>query len=348
MFTVTNKTEVNKAIQGNRLMFWIGVGCLFGSMTSLFIGGGSDPTTIFVFGYPMLFVGVVLTKRGAFNNRRHGQGGYRQPSEADIIENALSGVPPRYHLYNSMRIDKVVQDHLLVTSQGIILLMMKSQIGRLKAGRDLYRMKKGVLNWIGTLGEPSIGNPSRELGIEVKRVRKWFEKQGYEVPVDGIVCLYNPRAEIESVADMSFPVCTVKDLRQAVRQWETELNMTADEQREIEKLLVDTLPEPQKTEVNELLDMSPTKRASVLQAQEREKAELMAAKNAKRADKKRRPASAPAPKSAGTVSPLTGQRLGLNGKPLEEKEVARPKIRRVKSAPLRKPNPGAFGEDRKK
>jgi hypothetical protein len=344
MLTVTNKTEVKTVVRANRIMFWIGVGCLFGSMASLFMGGGNDPTLIFVFGYPMLILGVILTKRGAYNNRRQGLGGYKLPSEVEVIDNALGGVPPRYHLYSFLKIDKYTQDHLLITPQGVILIMMKAQLGRLKAGRDLYRLKKGVINWIGTLGEPALGNPSRELAVEVKRVRKWFEKQGYEVPVDGIVCFYNPRAEIESVADMSFPVCIVKDLRQAVRQWETELNMTADEQRELEKLLANTLSEPQKSEVIELLDMSPTKRASVLQAQEKEKAEVLAAKNAKKAEKKR----PVAPKPTGGVMSPNGQRVGINGKPLEEKEVARPKIRRRKSAPLKKPNPGAFGEYRKK
>jgi hypothetical protein len=345
MLTVTNKAEAETIVRGNRLMFWIGVGCLLGSMTSLFLAGGSDPTAIFVFGYPMLILGVILTKRGAYNNRRQGIGGYKMPSEVELIDNALGGVPPRYHLYSFIKMDKATQDHILITPQGVILLMMKAQLGKLKAGRDLYRLKKGAINWIGTLGEPSLGNPSRELSLEVKRVRKWFEKQGYEVPVDGIVCFYNPRAEIESVADMSFPVCMIKELRQAVRQWETELNMTADEQKELEKLLANTLPEPQKSEVLELLEMSPTKRASVLQAQEREKAELVAAKNAKKAEKKARPI---APKPTGGVTNPNGQRVGLNGKPLEQKEVARPKIRRRKSEPLKKPNPGAFGEYRKK
>lgn|GEM_PF-1819219 len=359
MFILTNKAEVKKRVFRNRLMFWLGVVGLIGSMITLIVStsipGTKDPVTgvtqqnsastyvIFFVGYPLLIAGVILSKRGSFNNKKFGRAGYKTQAEEKLIDEQLKGVPPRYHLYNYLTISGIPIEHLLVTPQGFVILHLKGQLGKLKAGRDLYRLKRGFVNFLGTIGEPGLGNPSQELSRQVKRLRSFFEAKGYDIPVDGVVVLTNPLTTIEAVEDMSFPVCLLKDLRLAIKEWQTELSMTSEEQLEVEKLLVQQLPAEEATPAEELLTMPASKRALLLAAEEKAEAEKLV--KAEKPKKPEKPQIADKTKKPVTTSnvPQPGQRLGLNGKPLPPKTVVdKPKKRATE--PLRKPNPGAFGD----
>jgi hypothetical protein len=369
VFIVTNKAAVARGIQRNRFLFWLGVGCLVGSMGSLLLG--ADPSRasfVFILGYPLLAAGVILSKRGSFNNRAYGVGGYKLKSEEVMINETLKGVPPRYHLYNYVTIDGVTIDHLLVTPLGLMLIMIKQHVGKVKADHDSYRRKGSVITSIGTFGEPGIGSPSRDLTAQVKKVREWFEKEGFDLPTDGVVVF--PYAEIIGAEEMSFPVCTMPELRQAIRGWGTDLLMNSDEQLEVEKLIVQQLPAEQVKETEELLEMPASKRAALLAAAEREKAEVARQATAKDKDKERATANAdkkkekevagvsaaanaknkPEPKTATTgtnANPYGTQRLGINGKPLPPKMV-REKPHKRNVAPLPKITPGAFGDNEKR
>lgn len=347
MFVVTNKTEVARRISRNRLLFWVGIGCLVASMSSLLVG--ADPAhagIVFVLGYPLLIAGVILSKRGSFNNRRFGIGGYKLRSETTMIDEALKGVPPRYHLYNYVTIDGVTIDHLLVTPLGLMLIAVKPYLGKVKAGHDNYRRKNSIIVTVSSVGEPGLGNPSREMAFQVKKVRGWFEKQGYDLPTDGVIVF--PFAEIIGAEEMSFPVCHINDLRAAIRGWGTELLMNSDEQRDIEKLLVQQLPPADAKEAEEMVEMSPAKRATLAAAAEREKAEqVRQAKEREQAKKKREPVAARQTIAPAQPDPMMPQRLGLNGKPLKPK-TPREKIIKRDVAPLPKVNPGAFGDTTKR
>ncbi|MEI6043428.1 MAG: nuclease-related domain-containing protein [Chloroflexota bacterium] len=338
MLVITNQAFVDKQISRNRLLFWIGVGCLLASMVALFLGAGV-PMLVFLFGYPLLILGVILTKRGAFGNRRHGVGGYQTKSEAVEIEAVLKNVPPRFHLYNWVTIGEELYEHVLVTPNGIMLLLVKGQFGKVKAGHDHFRLKQGAIGWIGSLGEPLMGNPSKDLARQVKTLRTWFEGQGYELPTDGIIIFNNPRSEILGAEEMSFPVCLMHDLKLAVRGWETELNMSIQEQQEVEKLLIKNLPTEQAVKVEQLIQVPEYKRKALMEAEKPEKVEkkdLVAT-----AKERAKTAKAASPLTPGTSA--ANQRLGLNGKPLPPK-VEKPRKARRDVAPLPKINQGAFGE----
>ena len=347
MLVVTNQAEVDKRVNRGRIFFWAGVVCLVGSMISLLFGAG-QPALVFVLGYPLLIVGVILSKRGAFNNRRHGVGGYQAKSEEVQIEEELKGVPPRYHLYNWLTIGDRIYEHVMVTPNGILVLMLKGQVGKVKAGHDHIRLKQGVMGWIGSLGEPLLGSPSREMVAQVKALREWFEEQGYQLPCDGIIVFSNPRSEILVAEEMSFPVCHLHDLRQAVRTWETELNMSIAEQQEIEKLIIKSLPTEQAEKVEQLAQMPEYKRKALMDAAAAEKTDKKKDKEREK-DKEKElvPTIREKAKAVKAASPLTpgamNQRTGLNGKPLPPK-VEKPRRARRDVEALPKINPGAFGE----
>lgn len=358
MFIVTNKTEVAKRIRRNRLMFWLGMGCLLGSMLSLF--ASADPrgaTFVFIFGYPLLAIGVILSKRGSFNNRRYGVGTVNIKSEDQMIDDALKGVPNRYHLYNYVNFGGTVVDHLLVTPIGLMIVNVKPYTGKVKVGHDNYRRKNSVLATVAAFGEPALGNPSRDTATTVKKVRAWFEQNGYDLPTDGVIVF--PFSEIIGGEEMSFPVCHAGDLKQAIRGWGTELLMDSGEQKDIEKLIIQQLPADEAKEAEAEIELTPAKRhaaerekmeavrQAAREAKEKEREEAKAKAKAQAEERKKNPeaaATAATSASANTFDPYRPQRLGLNGKPLPVKP---PKEKRQKRdvAPLPKVNKGAFGND---
>ena len=369
LLSISNKAEVMRQTKRNRLFFWLGVAGLLASMVTLIASAGNASLAglVFILGYPFLILGLVLSKRGAFNNRRHGVGGYKIKSESDMIAETLEGVPPRYHLYNWVKLGDLGIEHLLVTPLGLMILMVKGQMGDIKAGHDHVRRKLGFANWFATLGEPGIGQPSQELAKQVKALRSWYEGQGYEIPVDGTIVFTNPRTKILAAEEMSFPVCHLHDLKQVVRGWETELNMSVSEQQEIEEQIIKGLPAAESDEARSLAQMPGFKRTAMLNAQKAVVPVMKSKEAAKVAVKEEAPKPRLTPEERerlrleriraneekgrrpAPVNPMSppepGKRVGLDGRVREAKPaVAEKKPAKRRAEPLRKPPPGAFGD----
>jgi hypothetical protein len=376
ILSISNKAEVARHIKRNRRVFWVGVVALIAAMITLLITAWLPTLSglVFLLGYPFLILGLVMSKRGSFHNRRHGMGAIKIQSEADLLADVLEGVPPRYHLYSWLKLGDLPVDHLLVTPMGLLIIMAKSQIGDYRVSHDRYKRKSGLGIWFATVGEPGVGMASQEMAQQVKKLRTWFEQKGYELPVDGVVVFTNPRTKILDAEDMSFPVCHLNDLKAAVRGWETELNMSSVEQQEIEDLIMETLPSEQVAEVRALAQLPSYKRNALLRAQqeaEKEKDSKKKEKEAALAKEKAKAEAAVKPKltpeereklrleriranqekGRQPVNPMTGmmqepgKRVGIDGKVREDRPTVvekKPPKRRVE--PLRKPTPGAFGD----
>lgn len=370
ILSVNNKVEVARQIKRNRIIFWVGVVALLASMVTLLVSAGEPALAglVFLLGYPFLILGLVMSKRGAYHNRRFGLGAVKLKNESDLIADELQTVPPRYHLYNWIKLGDVAVDHLLVTPMGLMIILAKGQMGDIKAENDRYRRKAGMSIWFATLGEPGVGMPSNELAQQVKKLRAWFEQKGYEIPVDGVVVFTNPRTKILSAEEMSFPVCQLHDLKQAIRGWETELNMTVAEQQEIEDLIIQTLPAEVADEARSLAQMPGYKRAALLRTQQ-EKGKDSKDKTKEVAKEKAKIEPAPKPKltpeererlrleriraaeekGRQPANPMAmqepGKRIGLDGKVREDKPaVIEKKLPKRRVEPLRRPTPGAFGD----
>ncbi len=392
LLSISNKVEVDRQTKRNKVFFWLGVAGLLLSMTTLLLSAGNASLAglVFLLGYPFLIIGLVLSKRGAFNNRRHGIGGYKIKSESALISEELASIPPRYHLYNWINLkdlapaegipapkkknsfslvgnkNELFIEHLLVTPLGLMIIMSKNQMGDIKAGHDHYRRKMSLTSRFASLGEPGLGKPSLELSKQVKTVRSWFESRGYEIPVDGVVVFNNPRTKILGAEEMSFPVCHMHDLKQVVRGWETELNMSVAEQQEIEDLIIKSLPASEADEARTLAQMPGFKRMALLNAQKAAASskEKDAVKEKKALPKEEAPKPKLTPeererlrlekiraaeeKGRQPVNPYApvepGKRVGINGKVREVRPATPERKATRRTEPLRKPPPGAFGD----
>jgi hypothetical protein len=365
LLSVSNKVEVARQIKINRLFFWIGIIGLAAAMGILFVNAG-NPYLVFL-GYPFLILGLILSKRGSFNNRRHGVGGYKVASEDALIANALDGVPPRYHLYSWIKLGGLSIDHLLVTPGGLMIIKACSQMGDFKMSNDVYRRKAGLATWFATVGEPSIGNPTRELNDQIKKLREWFAQKGLELPVDGVVVFMLPRTKILEAAEMSYPVCKLDQLKLAIRGWETDLNMTVPQQQQVEDYILEALPTGVAEEARTLAQLPSYKRAALLSSKQAAEKSKTATKE-KAAEKPAEPA-APKPRltpeererlrlerikaaqekgrqGVNPYKPLEpGMKMGKDGKVREVKpSIVEKKPPRRRVEPLHRPTPGAFGE----
>jgi hypothetical protein len=363
LLSVANKVEIDRQVKLNRLFFWLGIVGLVAAMAVLFLFAGN--ATLVFLGYPFLILGLIFSKRGSFNNRRHGIGGYKIASEEKLLASALDGSPSRYHLYSWLKFGNLSVDHLLVTPGGLMIIKACSQMGDFKMSNDTYRRKAGIATWFATVGEPGIGNPTQELNNQVKKLREWFQQKGLEVPVDGVVVFMLPRTKIVQAEEMSYPVCKLEQLKQAVRGWETELNMTVPQQQQLEDYILETLPADVAAEARSLAQLPSYKRAAVLNP---DKAKVEKEKP-KAVEKKAPEPAAPKPrltpeereklrqerikaaqekglKGHNPYLPLEpGQKMGKDGKVREVKPTVvekKPPRRRVE--PLRQPTPGAFGD----
>jgi hypothetical protein len=364
LLSVTNKVEINRQVKINRLFFWIGIIGLAAAMAVLFLFAG-NPYLVFL-GYPFLIIGLILSKRGSFNNRRHGVGGYKIASEEKLIASALDGSPARYHLYSWIKLGGVTIDHLLVTPGGLMIIKACSQMGDFKMANDNYRRKAGLATWFATVGEPGIGNPTQELNNQVKKLHAWFAEKKLEIPVDGVVVFMLPRSKVLGAEEMSYPVCKLDQLKQAIRGWETELNMTVPQQQQVEDFILESLPEDVATEARTLAQLPGYKRAAILNPEKTAKGEKV---KEKVVEKKVIEPAAPKPrltpeereklrlarikaaqekglKGHNPYAPLEpGQKMGKDGKVREVKPpVIEKKPPRRRVAPLQRPTPGAFGD----
>ena len=99
----------------------------------------------------------------------------------DIIESQLADLPPRYNLFNYVTFDGLAVDHLLVTPKGLLVIQSKPHTGAISASHDKWKRKIGVFGYITVFGEPTLGDPSREISNLVKKSHEWFEKERVRV-----------------------------------------------------------------------------------------------------------------------------------------------------------------------
>jgi hypothetical protein len=153
-----------------------GMGALLGGMVLVFIG---DPQQVFWLQMAALLVGWVLSQVGIYYANRY----LRRPRPDEVLDEALEKVKDG-RLYHYI----LPVPHVLLTPDGIILLIAKFQGGRISVQND--RWKQSGMGLRRFFGQENLGNPTREAEQSVGVIANFLKKEAptvEEVPIAPLI-----------------------------------------------------------------------------------------------------------------------------------------------------------------
>jgi hypothetical protein len=139
----------------------------------------------------------------------------REPQFVHRLAETLSEFDDRYHMYNHV----LPADHVLLTPQGVFVLILRGLDGRIRCFKDKWVRDVTLRRALRFFTEESLGNPTKEMHQEVERLRKYIEEHAPHLMVDieGCVVFVNPQAHLE-VTTASVPVLPLRRLKSYVRR----------------------------------------------------------------------------------------------------------------------------------
>lgn len=127
----------------------------------------------------------------------------RQPRPEAVIPEGLKGLSNKSTLYNYYH-DPV--RHVLVTPQGVFVMVTRFQDGKFAVDKDRWRAFKGpVGNLFSLFRLDGVGNPTQEAQEAAKVIRYIVEDYDTEMEVQPLIVFVDPRAELE-IGEVSVPV----------------------------------------------------------------------------------------------------------------------------------------------
>lgn len=166
--------------------------------------------------YAAIIVGLVLYNVGQFFLRRFGP-----RFRADgILAKTLKGLDRRYTLlaFPSTKLP----DTILVGPAGIQVIVARPHGGAISCRANEWSRDPGtgLKRLTGLFGGTPFGDPSKDVGKGIARIRERLEQRGIpekqQPPVDGIIVFTNPAAKLR-IDGCSYPVTGLKGLRSNVR-----------------------------------------------------------------------------------------------------------------------------------
>ncbi len=178
----------------------------------------------------LIALGVVMYTVG---NRGIAQA-TREPRLIQQVVDALAGFDDRYHFYNH----KLPADHVLLTPHGLFVLILRGTEGRIRCFKDKWVRDLSIRRMLRFFTEESLGNPSKDAGREVQRLRKYLEDHTPEsdVEVQGLIVFVNPNVHLE-VTDVAVPVLPLRRLKNYLRKASEQPEMSAATLRALRETL---------------------------------------------------------------------------------------------------------------
>jgi hypothetical protein len=140
-----------------------------------------------------LLVGIILSQVGILYANRFG----REPRLDQQIDNSLKGLDDNFTLYHY----RTPVSHLLVGPAGVWIIFPYHQKGTISYDEKKGRWKrKGGNFYLNLFGQENIGNPTREIQSEVKRLEKDLSKiPEFEIPeIKSALIFTHPEVVIEA------------------------------------------------------------------------------------------------------------------------------------------------------
>jgi hypothetical protein len=221
----------------------LGRGASFGGLAVLILGLAASfspqrlltSTQWLLVSFGCLFVGFVLSQVGLYHANRW----VKEPRADQTLVKVLKGLDDRYQLYSYI----VPAPHVLLAPFGLCVVNPKDQGGKIRCQGERWRYQAGwrrvILRFFGQEG---LGNPTKEVRAEVKRLRRFLAQRlpDEEVPIEGVVVFTNPQVELET-ENPAVPVLDGKQFKLFLRDLSKERPIPGSQRKQLAEILVDSL-----------------------------------------------------------------------------------------------------------
>ncbi len=190
----------------SHIVRFVGLGVLLVGMILAF---RADPQW-FTLELLALLVGWILSQVAVYLDHRY----VRTPRPDQQLDEEIKKAGVRGRLYHYA----LPAPHVLLTSAGPIILVVKYQGGKINAQGDRWKQKGLGLRRF--FGQESLGNPSRDAVQQLNALAQFLKKktpQLEEVPTGVVIVFTNPGVELD-IQDPILPVVHVKKLRGFLKQ----------------------------------------------------------------------------------------------------------------------------------
>ena len=126
---------------------------------------------------------------------------------------STDGLAKRYALYCYY----LPSNYVVASHYGLTVLLPKAQKGEVTLQRPVEAQSGCALMQF--VGEPSLGNPERELATEIKAVEEWLARKmpQLDVPVHGVVVFTHPEVMLDA-QDSAYPAMVTDKLAEYLKQ----------------------------------------------------------------------------------------------------------------------------------
>ncbi len=158
-----------------------------------------NATTMIIVAYALMLIGFVFFNMGLqrvskfVSNERK-----KRPDEQ--IDRALARLNDRYTAIHYAQIGKRVVDHLVIHTNGIVVLTLREVTGKVIVNERRWRKGGNPLGRFFNYSAPQLGNPSLDNENDVAAVRALLEEQGLPDNVEGAIIFTSPLAEVSGSA----------------------------------------------------------------------------------------------------------------------------------------------------
>jgi hypothetical protein len=224
----TNEAFLQKRVRMAKYAGLVGFGAL--------VAGLFTVTVNVLLSYLMMGIGLVGATIASYMTNQY----VREPRPDRVLGRVLDGLDKRYVLYNYF----LPSSHVVASHHGLTVLLPRVQKGVVTFASGRWRHRAGWRRLRQFFGEPSVGQPEKDLQYEITRLHKWVNEryQGREIPVSGAVVFVHPEVVLQ-IDEAPGAVLRPDELpaffRQGLRDGQI---LSTAEQRELRRLLDDLLP----------------------------------------------------------------------------------------------------------
>jgi hypothetical protein len=182
-----------------------------------------------------LLVGFLLSQVGIYNASRW----VKQPRADQTLDKILKGLDDRYQLYNYV----LPASHVLLAPFGLCVIEPRQQGGSVRCQGEKWHHRIGWRRLLYIFGQEGLGNPTKEVQAEVKRLRRFLARRlpDDDVPIEGVVVFTNPRVNLET-ENPTVPVLDGKQFKSFLRDLSKERPIPASQWKQLAEILAEEAP----------------------------------------------------------------------------------------------------------